>query len=186
MRREFVVSLRARPRRIEWDGWLVAPFRETVEVVQLCGVAEGGEESCEKFGAAGLEFGTKRFNEVCDVPRNGHAICHGKFRAGEESFDLAEERSVWLRFEQGDDVAEECDALRGVGVGWSVQTPVRGENLAGFLQLAEHDEGERQIVAAMDGKRMGVAEYLCRCRCHSPDNRFSLPGVPLMARSSAP
>ena len=31
-----------------------------------------------------------------------------------------------------------------------VQTPVRGENLAGFLQLAEHDEGEHHVVAVMD------------------------------------
>ncbi|HQZ65152.1 MAG TPA: hypothetical protein PLY87_08760 [Planctomycetaceae bacterium] len=46
----------------------------------------------------------------------------------------------------------------GVGVGWSVQTPVRGENLAGFVQLAEQDEGEHQIVAAMDGQRMDVPE----------------------------
>ena len=46
-------------------------------------------------------------------------------------------------------MAEEGDARRGVGVGRSVQTPVRGDNQAGFLQLAEHDEGEHQIVAAM-------------------------------------
>jgi hypothetical protein len=56
-------------------------------------------------------------------------------------------RSVRLRFEQGDEVAEEGNARRGVDVGRSVQTPVLGENLAGFLQLAEHDEGENQIVA---------------------------------------
>ena len=54
-----------------------------------------------------------------------------------------------MRFEQGDEVAEEGDARRGVGVGRSVQTPVRGENLASSLQLAEQDEGEHQIVAAM-------------------------------------
>ena len=78
-----------------------------------------------------------------DVPRDGHVAGHGKFRAGEEGFDLAEEGRVRLRFEQGDEVAEEGDARRGVGVGRSVHMPVRGENLAGFLQLAEHDEGER-------------------------------------------
>jgi len=40
--------------------------------------------------------------------------------------------------------------------GWSVQTPVRGKNLAGFLQLAKQDEDEHQIVAAMNGQRMNV------------------------------
>ena len=29
------------------------------------------------------------------------------------------------------------------------------------LQLAEHDEGEHQMVAAMDGQRMDVPEQLC-------------------------
>lgn len=52
-----------------------------------------------------------------------------------------------MRFEQGDEVAEEGHTRRGVGVGRSVQTPVRRENLAGFLPLAEHDEGEQKIVA---------------------------------------
>ena len=80
---------------------------------------------------------------------------------------------VRLRFEQGEEVAEEGEARGGVGVGWSVQTPVRGENLAGFLQLAGQDEGEHQIVAAMDGQRMDVPEQLCRGRCHSPVNGFS-------------
>jgi hypothetical protein len=37
-----------------------------------------------------------------------------------------------LRFEQGDEMAEEDDARRGVGVGRSVQTPVRGENLRSY------------------------------------------------------
>ena len=74
------------------------------------------------------------------------------------------------------ELAEEGEARGGVGVGWSVQTPVRGENLAGLLQLAEHEEGEHQMVAAIDGQRMDVPEQLCRCRCHSPVNRFSRPG----------
>lgn len=47
-------------------------------------------------------------------------MSHGKFRAGEEGFDLAEEGCVRLRFEQGDEVAEEGDAWRGIGVGRSV------------------------------------------------------------------
>jgi len=38
-----------------------------------------------------------------------------------------------LRFEQGDEAAEEGDARRGVGVGRSVQMPVRGEYLAGTI-----------------------------------------------------
>ena len=80
------------------------------------------------------EFGFQKLDEVGDVPRDGHTVCHGKFQAGEEGFELAEEGCIRLRFEQGDEVAEEGDARRGVGVGRSVQTPVRGENLAGFLQ----------------------------------------------------
>jgi hypothetical protein len=51
-------------------------------------------------------------------------------------------------------------ARRGVGVGRSVQTPVRGENLAGFLQLAEHDEGEHQIVPAKQNELMPVSVAL--------------------------
>ena len=42
-----------------------------------------------------------------------------------------------------------------------------------YFQLAEHDEGEHQMVAAMDGQRMDVPEQLCPCCCHSPVNRFS-------------
>ena len=75
------------------------------------------------------EFGFQELDEVGDVPRDDHVAGHGKFLAGEEGFELAEEGSVRLRFEQGDEVAEEGDARRGVGVGRSVQTPVRRENL---------------------------------------------------------
>ena len=82
-------------------------------------------------------------------------------------------------------MAEEGEARGGVGVGWSGQTPVRGGNLAGFLQLAGQDEGEHQIVAAMDGQRMDVPEQLGRGRCHSPVNRFSRPGVALLAQRVA-
>ena len=80
------------------------------------------------------EFGFQKLDEVGDVPRNGHVTGHGKFRADEEGSELAGEGCVRLRFEQGDEVAEEGNSRRRVGVGWSVQTPVRGENLAGFLQ----------------------------------------------------
>lgn len=66
-------------------------------------------------------------DEIGDVPRDGHVAGHGKFRAGDEGFELAEKGRVRLRFEQGDEVAEEGDARRGVGVGRSVQTPVRGD-----------------------------------------------------------
>ena len=59
------------------------------------------------------EFGFQKLDEVGDVPWDGHVAGHGKFRAGEEGFDLAEEVSVRLRFEQGDKVAEEGDARRG-------------------------------------------------------------------------
>ena len=54
------------------------------------------------------------------------------FQAGEEVFDLAKERSVRLRIEQGDKLAEEDDARGRVGMGRSIQTQVRGENPAGF------------------------------------------------------
>lgn len=53
-----------------------------------------------------------------------------------------------MRFEPGGQAAEEGDARRGVGAGRSVQTPVRGEELAGFLQLGERDEGKYEIAAA--------------------------------------
>ena len=49
-------------------------------------------------------------------------------RAGEEGFELAEEGCVWLRSEQGDEVAEEGDARRGVGVERSVQNGCLVEN----------------------------------------------------------
>ena len=41
--------------------------------------------------------------------------------AGEEGFELAEEECVRLRFEEGDEVAEEGDARRGVGVSPHIQ-----------------------------------------------------------------
>jgi len=62
------------------------------------------------------EFGFQKLDEVGDVPRDGHVAGHGKFRAGEEGFELAEEGRVRLRFERGDEVAEEGDTRRGVGV----------------------------------------------------------------------
>jgi hypothetical protein len=33
-------------------------------------------------------------DEVGDVPRDGHVAGHGKFRAGEEGFEMAEEEVV--------------------------------------------------------------------------------------------
>ncbi len=35
------------------------------------------------------EFGFQKLDEVGDVPRDGHVAGHGKFRAGEEGFELA-------------------------------------------------------------------------------------------------
>ena len=128
------------------------PIRACVQFRQLGAVVQCCNECSEEFGGVLAEFGFQELDEVGDVPRDSHVAGHGKFRAsgagGEEGFELAEEGRVRLRFEQGDEVAEEGDARGGVGVGRCVQTPVRGENLAGFLQLAEHDEGEHQIVAA--------------------------------------
>ena len=112
---------------------------------------EGGKEFC----GALAEFGVQKFDEAGYVPWDGHVAGPGKFWAGEEGFELAEEGCARLRFEQGDEVAEEGDARRGVGAGRSVQSPVRGENLAGFLQLAEHDEGEHQIVAVKPTREIG-------------------------------
>ena len=152
-----------------------------LQIGHLCAVIQRGDEGGEECCVLLAEFGFQELDEVGDVPRDGHAAGHGQFRAGEEGFELAEEGRVRLRFEQGDEVAEERYARRGVGVGRSVQTPVRGENLAGFPQLAEHDEGdegEHQIVAAVDGHRMVVSEHLYRCRCHSSVNRFSRPEWP--------
>ena len=103
------------------------------------------------------KFGFQKLDEVGDVPRDGHVAGHGKFRAGEEAFELAEEGCIRLRFEPGDEVAEEGDARRGVGVGRSVQTPVRGENLAGFLRLAEH----------IKSCRSGAERYTCEQNLNS-------------------
>jgi hypothetical protein len=61
------------------------------------------------------------------------SLATGSSGPGEAGFELAEEGCVRLRFEQGDSVVEEGQARRGVGVWRSAQTPVRGENLAGFL-----------------------------------------------------
>ena len=96
------------------------------------------------------EFGFQELDEVGDVPRDGHVAGHGKFRAGEEGFELAEEGRVRLRFEPGDVVAEKGDARRGVGVGRSVQTPVRGENLAGFRQLVQRDKRRASTVQPLN------------------------------------
>ena len=70
-------------------------------------------------------------------------------------------------------------ARRGVVLAWSgaFRRQFAARIWQSYFQLAEHDEGEHQIVAAMDGQRMDVPEQLCRCRCHSPVNRFSRLGV---------
>ena len=125
---------------------LLAPFGKMIEDGKFGAVIKRGDEGGEEFCVVLAEFGFQKLDEVGDVPRHGHVAGHGKFRASEEGFELAEEGRVRLRFEHGDEVAEEGDARRGVGVGRSVQTPVSGENPAGLLQLAEHDEGEYQIV----------------------------------------
>ncbi len=77
-------------------------------------------------------------DEVGDVPRDGHVAGHGQFLAGEEGFELAEERSVRLRLEQGDEVAEEGDPRRSVGVGRSVQ-PRGGEDVQPVAAVEPRD-----------------------------------------------
>ena len=91
-------------------------------------VVQCGDEGDEEFCVVLAEFGFEELDEVADVPRDGHVASHREFRASEEGFELAEEevaRTVpcaarHRRFEQGDEVAEEGDARRGVGVGRSV------------------------------------------------------------------
>ena len=73
-------------------------------------VVQRGDEGGEEFCIALAEFGFKELDEVGDIPRDSHVAVHGKFRAGEEGCELAEEGRVRLRFEQGDEVAEEGDA----------------------------------------------------------------------------
>ena len=46
------------------------------------------------------EFGFPKLDEVGDVPQDGYVAGHGKFRAGEKGFKLAEEGRVRLRSEQ--------------------------------------------------------------------------------------
>jgi hypothetical protein len=55
------------------------------------------------WGSPSLVF--KKLDEVGDVSWDGHVAGHGKFRAGEEGFELAEKGIVRLRFEPGDEVA---------------------------------------------------------------------------------
>jgi hypothetical protein len=108
-----------------------------LQIGKFRAVVQGGDEGGEKLRIPHYALRiSQMFDEVGDVPRDGHVAGHGKFRAGEEGFELAEEGSVRLRFEQGDEVVEEGDARRGVGVGRSVQSPVRDEIRAGFLLLA--------------------------------------------------
>lgn len=82
-------------------------FRKLGAVIQCSN--EGGEN----FRVMLSEFGFQKLDEVGDVPRDGHVAGHGKFRTGEEGFELAEEGRVRLRFEQGDEVAQEGDTRRG-------------------------------------------------------------------------
>jgi hypothetical protein len=70
------------------------------------------------------EFGFQKLDEVGDVPRDGHVASHGKFRAGEEGIDLAEEVSVRMRFEQGDEVAKEGDVRRGAESSEAISTTI--------------------------------------------------------------
>jgi len=66
---------------------------------KLGAVVQHGDEGGEEFCGVLAEFGFQKLDEVGDVPRDGHVAGHGKFRAGEEGFELAEERCVRLRFE---------------------------------------------------------------------------------------
>ncbi|MFZ4763741.1 MAG: hypothetical protein ACOYMN_02205 [Roseimicrobium sp.] len=96
---------------LSWmSGW---SFGELLQFENLGPVVQGRDKGGEEFCGVLTEFGFQEFDEVGDVPRDGHVAGHGKFRAGEEGFDLAEEGGVRLRFEQGDEVAEEGDARRG-------------------------------------------------------------------------
>jgi hypothetical protein len=64
-------------------------FRKFGAVVQRGD--EGGEECCVVLA----EFGFQKLDEVGDVARDGHVAGYGKFRAGEEGFELAEEGGGW-------------------------------------------------------------------------------------------
>lgn len=83
----------------------------------MISVVQRGDAGGEKLCGVLAEFGFQKLDEVGDVPRDGHVAGHGKFRADEEGFELAEQECVRLRFEQGDEVAEEGESRRGVGVG---------------------------------------------------------------------
>jgi hypothetical protein len=121
-------------------------------------------------------------DEIVDLPRRGHLAGHGKFRAGEESLELAEKHGVRFRFQQGDDIPGKSGARRGIGVGRSVQTPIRGENLAGFLLLAEHDEGEHQIVAPVNRQWVCFAKKPRRGLRELSINWLSFDGSALFAQ----
>ena len=91
---------------------MILPFRESLQFGQLRAVVQGGDASGEKICVVLAEFGFQKLDEIGEVPRDGHVAGHVKFRVGEEGFELAEEGRVRLRFEQGDEVAEEADARR--------------------------------------------------------------------------
>ena len=75
------------------------PEGKLVKLRQVGVVVEGCDDGSEEFGATGQKLRAKVFDEVGDVPRDGHVACYGKFGAGEEGFELAEEIRVRLRFE---------------------------------------------------------------------------------------
>ena len=57
----------------------------------MSAIVQRGDEDGEKFCGVLAEFGFQELDEVGDVPRDGYVAGHGKFRAGEEGFELAEE-----------------------------------------------------------------------------------------------
>jgi hypothetical protein len=56
----------------------------------LGAVIQRGREGEEEFDVVLAQFGFQELDQVGDVPRDGHVADHGKFRAGEEGFGLAE------------------------------------------------------------------------------------------------
>jgi hypothetical protein len=78
---------------------LCIPKGKLVQIRHVGAVVQRGNEGGEKFCGVLAAFGFQELDEVGDVAGDNHVAGHGKFRAGEEDFELAEETRVRLRFE---------------------------------------------------------------------------------------
>jgi hypothetical protein len=114
----------ARACRGEWA--VVYSIRIRCQAREVWRVRSGQPQRLWGIQPSAGRVWVSKTREVSDAPRNGPVAGYGKFRAGEEGLELAEEGCARLRSEQGNKAAEEGDTRRGVGVGQMVQPPNGG------------------------------------------------------------